>query len=312
MKVCYSSGSQSLAVYGSKETRRAALAEMLEHLNRLPVPREVPTKTKRVVIPMLKALMKTYGNELGGLCKEVKAEGVCWHHKEGCFLVWGTPESAEALKSKVNEICSLLESVPAVSSGPACSACLCPIEEEMTKLEMCGHEYCTSCLDLHVDIIIKDRNFPISCVAHKCNEPLMMSDIIGACKRTRGGTRHLLDASIGLHIAQQGKKSPIAHCLTPDCPAVYFVPGKGDYTGEKTTCMICNTSRCNKCHVTPFHDDYTCAMWKNRNHVDQEIAHWLSESVKDRKQCPACAVGIEKVSGCYNVRCGELPQEYLF
>ena len=312
VKLCYSSGSRSLAVYGSEEPRMAALAEVLEYLKRLPVPKKVHTKDNHVVIPMLKMIMKTYGSDLGDLCKGVKAECVCWDHKEGCFMVWGSVESTELLKSKVDEMSSFLESVSGAADGPTCAACLCPIEEKLLKLVMCGHAYCSSCLDLHVDIAIKDRNFPILCVAHECNELLMMFDIIGACGRTRSGTRHLLDAAVGLYIAQQGKESPIAHCLTPDCPAVYFVPGKNEYTGEKTTCTICKASRCNKCHVTPFHDDYTCAMWRNRDHVDRETAHWFGESVKDRKQCPACAVGIEKVSGCYNVRCGNCQRSICF
>ena len=235
-----------------------------------------------VVIPLLKLIMKTYQNDLSDLCGEIKAKALSWNHKENCFLVWGSKESAAALSSKVTELCSMLEDLVRPSESSTCSACLCPVEEELVELTMCGHLYCTSCLDLHVDIAIRDRNLPVICVAHKCEELLLMNDVIDACARARGGTRHLLDASVRLYIAQQGKESPIAHCRTPDCPAVYFVSNKAAITGDKTTYFLCKASMCNKCHVTLFHDDYTCAVWKKRDNVDRKTASWFSEDVKDR------------------------------
>ena len=311
-KVHYDPNNKTVAIFGPKSSRREAMVRLLEDLKQLPVPERVHVDKDHVVIPLLKLIMQTYKSDFSDLCGEIKAKGLSWNHKENCFLVWGSKESAAALSSKVTELCSMLEELARPSEGSTCSACLCSVEEELVELTMCGHQYCTSCLDLHVDIAIRDRNLPVSCVAHECEELLLMNDVIDACARAGGGTRHLLDASVRLYIAQQGKESPIAHCRTPDCPAVYFVSNKAAITGDKTTCFLCKASMCNKCHVTPFHDDYTCAMWKKRDHVDRKTASWLSEDVKDRKQCPACAVGIERISGCFNVQCGNCRRSICF
>ena len=311
-KVHYDPNNQTLATFGPKSSRREALVRLLEDLKQLPVPERVHVDKDHVVIPLLKLIMQTYKSDLSDLCGEIKAKGLSWNYKENCFLVWGSKESAAALSSKVTELCSMLEESARPSEGSTCSACLCSVEEELVELTMCGHQYCTSCLDLHVDIAIRDRNLPVNCVAHECEELLLMNDVIDACARAGGGTRHLLDASVRLYIAQQGKESPIAHCRTPDCPAVYFVSNEAAITGDKTTCFLCKASMCNKCHVTPFHDDYTCAMWKKRDNVDRKTASWFSEDVKDRKQCPACAVGIERISGCFNVQCGHCRRSICF
>ena len=311
-KVHFDSSNGTVATFGSKSSRRDAMVRLLEDLKQLPAPERVHVDKEHLVIPMLKLIMKTYKGDLSDLSREIKAKGLIWNHKENCFMVWGSTESVAALSFKVVELCSMLEDSTSPSEGSTCSACLSPIEEELVELTMCGHQYCSSCLDLHVDIAIRDRNLPISCVAHECEELLLMSDIKDACARMRGGTRHLLDSALRLHIAQQGKESLIAHCPTPDCPAVYFVSNKAAITGDKATCFLCKASMCNMCHVTPFHDDYTCAMWKNRQHVDRPTAGWFSKDAKDRKQCPACAVGIEKVSGCYNVQCGNCRRSICF
>ena len=311
-KVHHDPSNHTVTMFGSKSSRRDAMVRLLEDLKQLPVPERVHIDKEHLVIPMLKLIMKTYKSDLSDLCREIKPKGLIWNHKENCFMVWGSTESVEALSSKAAEVCSMLEDSATPSDGSTCSACLCPVEEEVVELTMCGHLYCSSCLDLQVDIAIRDRNLPISCVAHECEELLLMSDINDACVRMRGGTRHLLDAAVRLHIAQQGKESLIAHCPTPDCPAVYFVSNKAAITGQKITCFFCKASMCNMCHVTPFHDDYTCAMWKNRQHVDRPTAGWFSKDVKDRKQCPACAVGIERISGCYNVQCGNCHRSICF
>ena len=288
------------------------MMRLLEDLKQLPVSERVFIDQEHVVLPMLKLIMKTYKSDLSDLCGEIKAKALSRNHEENCFLVWGSTESVAALSSKVAELSSMLEDLARPSEGSTCSACLCPIEEDLVELTMCGHQYCTSCLDLHVDIAIRDRNLPVSCVVHECEELLLMNDVIDACARARGGTRHLLDSSVSLYMAQQGKDSPIAHCRTPDCPAVYFVSNKAAITGEKITCFLYKTSMCNKCHVTPFHDDYTCAMWNKREHVDRETASWFNKDVKDRKQCPACAVGIERISGCFNVQCENCKRSICF
>ena len=290
-------------IYGPPECKKEAKQRILSVVYRVPQPVAIAPPTEELNVSLLKYVMKLYGRDLSELCRQTGIKSIYWDSKLGCFTAWGNPRSIEACKMKLTNASDFVKSLTKTESDrPTCVACLCPIEGFPFKLSLCGHIYCDSCINIHVKLAVKDRYLPIQCVAEGCKEIIILNDIGRSCNYSKEGLRQVLDASVSLFIAQSGESCPVRYCVTPECPGLYFT-SKDLHTGREIYCGTCGTSICNNCHVSPYHNGYTCALWKCKEHLDEDTARWFSEDEIMRRMCPRCGVGIEKIDGCSNVYC---------
>jgi len=117
--------------------------------------------------------------------------------------------------------------------------------------------------------------------------------------------RELCEASLRSYISVNPGK--VRNCFTPDCKMIYTI----SEFGEKFFCSLCGISICTKCHVQ-YHDNLTCAMYQSLKRVDSSIKErrednsieeWIKGDSINRKCCPKCKVGIEKIDGCNHMSC---------
>ncbi len=208
----------------------------------------------------------------------------------------------------------------------ACFCPICPIENPKVSLEICGHVYCTDCLTTQVKTNIGDRHLPVKCARENCGMPMSVADILSAC--TKGGLQldDLVNLSLQRHL--MAYKSEILPCITPDCPFIYraAVSPSDTEAGPSTSaatadnienqtnadaissstvfhCPGCKVSICTRCK-TLAHPGLSCKIKKIIDTLEDPLLKaWIDENPTNRKMCPECRMGIEKVDGCDNVYC---------
>ena len=148
---------------------------------------------------------------------------------------------------------------------------------------------------------LTERYFPIQCV--ECGENLFWKDIIhpddgGTDKLPKEQLKNvLLPMTIDFVMKSKGT---LKCCITPDCPGIYNVKAKdGDIRGqpELHACSLCGVTFCTRCQERIQEQHYCSGV------LDDLMKEWMSENETNRKRCPVCHFGIEKVSGCNRVYC---------
>ena len=292
-----------LYIYGSPQCKKVARQRILTHIDNLPEPVHIAAPSDELKLSLLKHVMNSYGSDLKGLCRQTGVESLFWNSKLGHFTVWGSSNCVQACRRKIMDAYDLVVSlVPPERHHLTCVACLCPVQGLPFTLTLCGHVYCEQCINLHVSVAVREKSLPISCIAEGCKEVIVLKDIGRSCHYSREGLSLLLDSAVSLFIAQGGESCPVRHCPTPNCPGIFFV-SEVKYRGQEINCGTCSASICNHCLTSPYHQGYTCALWKSREHMDQNTAQWFSENENLRKMCPGCGIGIEMIDGCFNVYC---------
>ncbi len=245
----------------------------------------------------------------------------------------GSRKAIENIKVCLDEIYSDLtgEDEKFYTKQRECVACfcpVCPIENPKVNLEICGHVYCSDCLITQVKTNIGDRQLPIKCAGEDCCMPLSVADILAAC--TKGGLQldDLVNLSLQRHLIAY--RSEILACITPDCPFIYraAVPTDDTEAGPSTSgattvgniadqnntntdatssmvfhCPGCKVSICTRCKA-PAHPGLSCLVKNLIDTMDDPLLKvWIEQNPANRKMCPECRMGIEKVDGCDNVHC---------
>jgi ariadne-2 len=88
-------------------------------------------------------------------------------------------------------------------------------------------------------------------------------------------------------------------CPGTNCQAILRSP---DTSAKKATCKMCVTSFCFRCG-NDYHaptDCQTIKKWLTKCADDSETANYISANTKD---CPKCAICIEKNGGCNHMQC---------
>ena len=294
---------KELYIYGPPQNKKDARQRILTHIDNLPEPVHIAPPNDVLKLSLLKHVMKLYGRDFEGLCRQTGIKSVFWNSKRGHFTVWGSSNCIQACRSKIMEVYDLIVSlVPPEKHRITCVACLCPVQGSPFTLTLCGHVYCEQCIHLHVSVAVREKSLPISCIAEGCKEMIILRDIGRSFNYSSEGLSLLLDSAVSLFIAQGGDSCPVRHCPTPNCPGLFLV-SEIKYQGQEVNCGTCSASICDHCLTSPYHQGYTCALWKSREHLDQKTAQWFSENENLRKMCPRCGIGIEKTDGCFNVYC---------
>uniref|UniRef100_A0A0B7BKG8 Uncharacterized protein n=1 Tax=Arion vulgaris TaxID=1028688 RepID=A0A0B7BKG8_9EUPU len=203
--------------------------------------------------------------------------------------------------SSISELESSL-SQPGIShlekEMPDCVVCLCPVDScsDMYRLEACGHCYCLACLKLQVSVCEQDKSFPVRCAHESCQVPLVWKDFNFWFKKLWTNEDKLMEKSVSSFVAAHPEKYKF--CLTPECSVIYEVTQNDE--GVEFNCPSCFTSLCTSCH-TAYHTGMTCKM--GTIGVTNEVKMWILERPQERKICPGCNAGVEKIAGCNKMHC---------
>ena len=291
----------TISVYGTEKSKSEAVRLIEDHLDKLLQSDvksfDIPLKKPGAPPGLMKLVVSQFGLDLEKLVQREGISGAALNVSKHVLSLSSTPEAYK----------SVLEEIESFASSATCSTrdqeeivecCVCwtelDSEGEVFKLEYCGHSYCIECIQIQVTSTT--AVFPLVCAADQCSQPLVIQDFTALCRRVSYTMQQLCEASLRSYVASNPEE--VRNCSTPDCKMIYAV----SEVGEKFFCGLCGVSVCTKCHVQ-YHDNLTCAMYQSLKREDGGIQKWIMEDSRNRKYCPNCHVGIEKIDGCNHVSC---------
>lgn len=195
-------------------------------------------------------------------------------------------------------------------SGTMCDVCYAykPLTE-FIQFCGCGHAFCQQCVKTVFESNVMESRVDLQCL--QCGEEAPQHQI-----------RQIMDAqhyekylyfTLRKFLATQ--QPDVCYCLAPNCPyacinACPNAPSSSDYTernhfvcGRET----CNEEHCNKCKKA-WHPGKSCEEFKREREDLGAASVGITDELKatiGAKNCPACAVTIEKASdgSCNQVVC---------
>ncbi|KAI0089049.1 hypothetical protein BDY19DRAFT_122394 [Irpex rosettiformis] len=176
-----------------------------------------------------------------------------------------------------------------------CGICMDSFPEDVVaRVELCGHNFCRSCLLQYLQSKLNERRFPIlcpTCSAQRGNEePALISDDLalqlGLSEREFAILTELEMVSF----------SVLVHCR--QCKQSMFVD-KSEYDTQKViTCPLpgCNHVWCKACSqsIDPAGPKHSCDGTSELNHLMTQQG-W--------KNCPGCNTPTSKNGGCNHMTC---------
>ena len=293
----------SIRIQGSAECRKRTLMIIDEYLGKLAnsSEKQIILKGTNNPVGLMKALLIKYGTDLEKLKTECNLLSVSLKHKYHSICITGQSSAIEKATSLIESVKTELAAKNITRKGdyplPECPICLCEIElNELVRLEYCGHPYCQPCLESQVQSGIQDKQFPLVCAAEDCNGSLVQQDLRLQMEKGLINLKQLAAAAVSCYVAKNQKV--FRYCITPDCEIVYRV----SEDGRQFQCPECGSRMCTTCHIQ-YHDGLTCAMYHSAKTGEGSIELWIKEKPGERKKCPKCQIGIEKIDGCNHMSC---------
>ena len=307
----------TVAMYGPKENREAAKAEINLHVQAIlhGTTECYEFEMKKEKPGLMKHLVEKYGPDVAGITDTF--DGITATKlipRRQVLTLFATEaghrsflESVKSYKPAEDIAQAEAPDTAAVSSSNEC--CVCGESHSMKerksffyRLEYCGHVYCRECIELQLQPSSID--FPIVCAAEDCEKQLVWGDFENLFRKKVKKEREIASASIKSYLKANSDK--FCNCTTPDCPMVYPV----SRTSKKFICRHCHVSICTSCH-TAWHEGYkTCAAYKNRHEFS--TAQWMKKDPANHKLCPSCKVRIEKKGGCSHMFCLYCKQHFCW
>ena len=292
----------TVRIQGSSESRAKSLMRINEYLGKMAnaSEKQVSLKGPNVPIGLMKAMLVKYGTDLWQMQTDSGLLSVNLNHRYHSVTLTGEQPAIEKATSMIDQIKNELDNNPTDHGAnllPECPVCLCEIElSDLTRLEYCGHAYCQSCLKLHFQSALQDKQFPILCCVEDCNKPIVQKDIRQQIGKGVVDMKQLALATVSSFVGKN--KETFRYCITPDCEMVYRVSDDG----RMFQCGDCDVRVCTSCHIQ-YHDGLTCAMYQLAKTGEESVDMWIKERPTTRKRCPKCKIGIEKTYGCNHMTC---------
>lgn len=184
------------------------------------------------------------------------------------------------------------------------------------QLSTCLHTFCFSCLTAYVtnyieSDLVQAQIKRIPCMESDCGAWITQTElraILTQAEYAKFEQQQLEWSSLG--------QENMYKCITPNCPAI--IEKAGDLIGDERTgrlnpkliCPQCHVPQCVKCGIA-WHMNQTCKEYKTKLAEQDAVksSTFLSKaadfdaSSPQFRQCPRCAIMIEKVTGCDKVKC---------
>ncbi len=280
-----------LSLYGSAESKegiRSALVNKLDSIaemtHYIPLSAE---DLKKALRGGFRRIVTTFGKQKASLDIRKRPQTIT--------IIGSAGDMETALALLDHDIASDLEDL-ALDEGinqPDCAVCW--TEAEDAYRTPCGHLYCGSCFASQCSSA-GEGDLPVRCFGDSgnCSQVLGIQEIKNALPSE--AFEQLLEDSFTTHVRTNPKT--FQYCPTPDCQHVYRISPDG---GVISTCPACLTPICTTCQITA-HDGMTCEAYQRLGtEGDEEFRTWKREN--DVKDCPVCAVPIEKSYGCNHMTC---------
>ncbi|KAK5892832.1 hypothetical protein CesoFtcFv8_013182 [Champsocephalus esox] len=188
--------------------------------------------------------------------------------------------------------------------GPFCKLCLSEQPSAATReLQSCNCVFCTACLEQYVRLaILEGGGAPITCPDMACQKAgvLLDSEIASLASEDQVELYQRLKFERGVKLDPSK-----AWCPVLECQAVCSVQQSSEGQPAAVPCPTCHTVFCSGCRG-PWLDDHTCP--EQQPMMSPSLAResrLRSDSDSDMpiKQCPMCAIYIERNQGCAQMLC---------
>ncbi len=302
--ICLNLTTKQVCVYGNKKVKSGVIQTLHGQYDAHWNVKNELIKLDDLNIPAdsMIRVARRFGTNLERLHKELSADeneltAIMNTEHKAILLSFKNRDAAEQVKPLRQKILSYIEKSEKdhteVERLGECTACFDEIcdSENMYILQVCGHVYCVECARSTIRYGLNDKRLPLCCDNPDCGKPFCLKDILALTTRfVRGGLQRLVDVMRDVFV--QKNFEDYCYCFRPTCPGVVKKEGT-----ETWVCPLCYGKQCAKC-AHQFHKGYTCEQYMNLISINE----WMDRS-PNRKKCPSCSMGIEKISGCNHVHC---------
>lgn len=184
---------------------------------------------------------------------------------------------------------------PAIATAE-CPICFCQVTKPMTLL--CGHVYCTACVQHYMTSAAHSDEFPVKCLGEEgsCGIAIPSKDLERLLKPD--DEEAMMQSSFLSFV--RAHPNEYRYCPTPDCPELYRPAAEGTVL----QCPSCLGKVCPACHQE-FHEGSSCAEYREAQAGlggDESFRLWRLKNFV--QPCPGCGMLLDKISGCNHVVCG--------
>eukprot|EP00347_Sterkiella_histriomuscorum_P008112 403346328 len=197
--------------------------------------------------------------------------------------------------------------------GLICYICYDVFEEEenVFALQNCPNIFHKTCLEIYLELQIKDANFPLICPDHNCKKIIDENDIKELV------SYEILERYQKFSIRKTLEQDPDTHwCLRPGCENAFIWQAQTDQGEDQNEsqllknrnncreCDVCFGKQCMQCKIYPFHDGMTCKEFQKSQQIDDNERIFIERmKIQGNTQCPHCKRWVQKARGCDHIRC---------
>jgi len=177
-----------------------------------------------------------------------------------------------------------------VAQEKECAICFGELSNSH-RLQLCGHKFCTSCLESQIHNALKDiSELPIKC--GDCQKLIALRDIRDIIQYDV--LKKLYEASYKDFLQKNSEE--YKNCPTPNCKQIFAAKIEND----RVECDTCLKSYCRKC-LRVYHEGLTCEQYSKQIEDEKD----LDKQIKNMniKKCPKCKRPVEKNEGCNHMTC---------
>ncbi|KAJ7770618.1 hypothetical protein B0H16DRAFT_218276 [Mycena metata] len=275
---------RTLKIFGTPPGRAAVRATLLQKMSDLQVRR---VHTIRVPGRVVSEFVAT---QFSRLCEKFGPENVWVNVWERVVTLRGGDELYQAGVDAVHQAQQSVLAQPNYRRNAVeCPICFNQVVSPITL--RCGHHWCRTCCIQYLLAAIENRHFPLTCLGDeaKCTEPISLTVARSILQPSEFNA--IVDASVSSYVHAHAKQ--FHYCPSPDCPQIYRTGPKGSVV----QCPSCLLRICSHCHAEA-HDGFACA---EQDGGDRLFKEWVKNH--DVKNCPGCAIPIERDEGCHHVTC---------
>ena len=166
----------------------------------------------------------------------------------------------------------------------------------------CNHKFCRLCLITFMTQASVDLNTlstgTLNCPGNNCQE--VIPDFV---VQALSGKNTITKLHKSLNKLSASRNKNLFICLNSECETLIDVE---NIRCMKVICPACKNSNCRECQVTPFHEGWSCEMY--RKALTSDGANKMFEEAKKKephyfKKCPNCKADIYLAQGCNMVHC---------
>ncbi|KAJ6499528.1 hypothetical protein C8R47DRAFT_1175516 [Mycena vitilis] len=247
-------------------------------------------KSQRVrVIPVPARVLSVFmTTQLTPLSRKFGSDSIFVNVWEGNITLRGGDELYEAGVEAVHQA----QQSPLTHKSRHVVECPLCFNEVVSPVALrCGHRWCRACLAQYLLAAIDNRRFPLTCLGNeaKCTERVSLSVARSVLQPSEFNS--VVEASVSSYVHAHAKE--FHYCPSPDCLQIYRTGPKGTVV----QCPSCLLRICTHCHAEA-HDGFACV---EQDGGDKLFKEWAA--THDVKNCPGCAIPIERDEGCHHVTC---------